>query len=131
MNEKSSSRHRFMVNSALKGFVNLCAQASEEELLLIAERIGERSADRAPKGEGPLAESMRTEADTKGGNIQARVIFGGGSVSDYAVVQHEHTNFEHPNGGEAKFLEKTVNEETPYVAGLIGNALRRNVMGGG
>lgn len=31
-------------------------------------------------------------------------------TKDYSFVQHEHTEFNHPKGGEAKFLDKTVVE---------------------
>lgn len=30
----------------------------------------------------------------------------GGAAADYAAVQHEDLTLNHPNGGEAKFLEK-------------------------
>lgn len=29
----------------------------------------------------------------------------GGEAKEYAVVQHEHTEFKHPGGGKAKFLQ--------------------------
>lgn len=34
-----------------------------------------------------------------------------GDVNTYAIVQHEHTEFNHPKGGEAKFLETAVRED--------------------
>lgn len=32
----------------------------------------------------------------------------GQSVSEYIIQQHEDTSLNHPNGGEAKFLEKAI-----------------------
>lgn len=34
-----------------------------------------------------------------------------GNVNLYAMVQHEHTEFDHPKGGEAKFLESAIAED--------------------
>lgn len=36
-----------------------------------------------------------------------------GDVNTYAVIQHEHTEYSHPNGGEAKYLESAIDEERP------------------
>src|SRR5690625_3352594 len=42
----------------------------------------------------------------------------------YAVVQHERTDFQHPRGGEAKFAERTLQENfnryRDYIAGKAG-----------
>lgn len=34
-----------------------------------------------------------------------------GFSSEYAFVQHEHMEFNHPQGGQAKFLELTIHEQ--------------------
>ena len=46
-----------------------------------------------------------------------------GFSGPYAAYQHEHTEFEHPMDGEAKFLEKTLIEEKDAVLGLIADAV--------
>lgn len=127
-----SSMNRFLVNSKLRGFARLCGAASEEQVDMIVREIGKRSEARAPRGEtGELKSSMKTETDTQDGNIQGRVVFGSRRGMEYVVVQHEHTDFKHPNGGEAKFLERTVIEMTPELQAELANALRDKVLGGG
>lgn len=39
-----------------------------------------------------------------GQNVTVELGFGG-SAKDYAVIQHERTDFNHPGGGKAKFLQ--------------------------
>lgn len=127
-----SSLNRFLVNSSLRKFARLCGAATEEEIDVIVHEIGKRSASRAPKGEtGDLKSSMKAETDTKGSTVQGRVVFGSKQGMEYVVVQHEHTEFHHPNGGEAKFLERTVNEMTPELASQLAGALKDKVLGGG
>jgi hypothetical protein len=121
-----------MVNSTLRNFVKQCGEATEGELKEISDAIGEGAASRAPKGAtGDLASSMHTEVDTLNGNTQARIIFGSKSGMEYVVVQHEHTDFQHPNGGEAKFLEKQINEDQNGIMVKLANRLRSSVNGGG
>lgn len=127
-----SSMHRFLVNSSLRKFARLCGAASEGQVDTIVKEIGKRSAARAPKGEtGNLKSSMKAETDTQDGNIQGRVVFGSKRGMEYVVVQHEHTDFKHPNGGEAKFLERTVIEMTPGLQAELAKSLRDSVLGGG
>ena len=131
MSGSKSSMNGFLVNSSLRKFARLCGQASEEQVDAIVRRVGERSAARAPRGEtGELKSSMKTETDTREGNIQGRVLFGSRQGMEYVVVQHEHTDFQHPSGGEAKFLERTVNEMTPELQAELAKALRDRTMGG-
>ncbi len=44
-------------------------------------------------------------------NVRVEIGYGGWAAP-YAVVQHEHTEYSHPEGGEAKFLEKPMNEHS-------------------
>lgn len=72
-----------------------------------------RAQMKAPVDTGHLRESASTEVERNGGRIVATVGFNatakGGKVS-YALVQHERTDYNHPLGGEAKYLEKALNE---------------------
>ncbi len=43
----------------------------------------------------------------------------GGPAKDYAIVQHENLHFQHPEGGEAKYLENAVNEETSSAVRVV------------
>jgi hypothetical protein len=53
----------------------------------------------------------------------------GGAASAYAVVQHEDLTLTHPNGGEAKFLEKPLLERAGGLAERIAAAVRAEVGG--
>lgn len=42
----------------------------------------------------------------------------------YAAVQHERTDFNHPRGGQAKYLESVLDEEQARIKAIIDNHLR-------
>jgi hypothetical protein len=50
-----------------------------------------------------------------------------GDVNQYAIVQHEHTEFVHPQGGEAKFLENAIDEERPKWKKRIADEMRKAI----
>lgn len=49
---------------------------------------------------------------------------------DYAVVQHERLDYEHPNGGQAKFLEGPFVENRERYVAQVADALRRALSAG-
>ena len=54
------------------------------------------------------------------GNLEGEVVVD----QPYALVQHERTDFSHPNGGEAKYLENPLKEKYDrYVRGLADDVL--------
>ncbi|MDL2257866.1 hypothetical protein LJC42_01725 [Eubacteriales bacterium OttesenSCG-928-K08] len=44
---------------------------------------------------------------------------------DYALYQHEHIEFKHPMGGQAKFLEASLDENTPELVTAIRDAMQQ------
>lgn len=75
----------------------------------------EDSQSRIPRDTGAMASSEYID------NTGSIVTFGyngdgiqnpktGQSVSEYIIQQHEDLSLNHPNGGEAKFLEKAIDE---------------------
>ena len=62
----------------------------------------ERSRRLVPRDTGKLADSGRVEME----GDQGRVLY----ETDYAVIQHERTDFAHPGGGQAKYLEDPAND---------------------
>lgn len=50
-----------------------------------------------------------------GGKILVEMGYGG-PAKDYAVVQHERLDFNHPEGGKAKYLEDPVDARQPNIA---------------
>lgn len=53
----------------------------------------------------------------EGKGIKADVELGFGTT--YAVPQHERTDYKHPRGGEAKYLEKAINAVAPTSLQLL------------
>lgn len=71
-----------------------------------------------PVDQGPLRASGHVELpEINGDDISVLIGYGGGAV-DYAFVQHEGLDFEHPVG-EAKFLEKPLLKAQPTMANDI------------
>lgn len=51
-------------------------------------------------------------------------------VDDYAYYQHEHTELNHPNGGEAKFFESAIQEDEPHWRKTIEDEVRKALLEG-
>ena len=65
-------------------------------------RLKEESLQQVPRDTGALAESCEVIVNGKEGAV--------GYGTEYAVIQHERTDFAHPNGGNAKYLENPMND---------------------
>ena len=76
--------------------------ARNQALGQVGEYIRARSAAIAPRRSGRLAASARVESSA--GKVTVR--YG----AAYAAIQHEHTEFHHPNGGQARFLRSVVED---------------------
>lgn len=73
-------------------------------------RLKAKSLEEVPRDTGALAESCTVETDGKEGTIS----YG----TEYAVIQHERTDFAHPSGGKAKYLEDPMNDPVTQSAML-------------
>lgn len=70
----------------------------------------------APIDQSHLRNSAYIDAPTaKGTTVGGRVSF----PMVYAAVQHENEDFNHPKGGEAKYLEKAAERAAPRIAKMI------------
>lgn len=75
--------------------------------------LGIKASERAPVDTTRLRKSVDPEVSIKGSKIRATVTFSAKdpkSGYDYALKQHEDMSFKHPKGGEAKYLERPMNE---------------------
>lgn len=79
-----------------------------------------RSLEEVPRDTGALARSGRVEMTDE---HQGRVIYD----TEYAISQHERTDFAHPGGGKAKYLEDPAEDSAVRAEMLtaLGNELRR------
>jgi len=81
--------------------------------------IWQRAADRAPVKSGALRGSGSLWVEEEGDTISGEVRFN----AKYAARQHEHVEYAHPQGGEAKYLEKAALEKAEQVREQIAASL--------
>jgi hypothetical protein len=87
------------------------------------------SMKRTPVEEGDLRDShVVQEPVISRGIIRCDITVGNENV-DYAYEQHEDLDLNHPNGGQAKFLESTLLESAPHMAGRLAKRIElRNLV---
>ncbi|WP_407316640.1 hypothetical protein UQW22_09895 [Isoptericola halotolerans] len=80
--------------------------AADAALRVEAEIALDRTRDLAPKDSRELVESLTVEGD--GTTLSLT------TDAEHAVYQHEALDLQHPNGGQAKFMEAAVLGRTNY-----------------
>ena len=94
------------------------AEAARDRALAQAgEMIRARSVAIAPLRSGAMVASARVESAA--GKVTVRY----GTI--YAPIQHEHTEFHHPNGGQAKFLQSIA--EDPATAKMAADIFAKEL----
>lgn len=83
-----------------------------------AEALLDQAVEKTPVQDGVLRASGRA---TQEGNVSA-VSFN----TPYAVRQHEELGYQHPNGGQAKYLEKPANSFGPTMEQIVAQAIVRD-----
>ncbi len=113
-----------------KKFANVTApNAVAQGVYLEGNNIMTASKRRTPVDIGALKGSgYVTLPEMHGSRILVEAGYGG-PAADYAVVQHEKTELRH-EVGEAKFLEKSVDERAPRLASNITAIARRAIARG-
>jgi hypothetical protein len=82
--------------------------------------------DRTPVDTGALVQSGRlTEVDSS----TVAVSFGDDTTAAYDVIQHEDLDLNHPNGGQAKFLESAVNDRRVAAVEAMAAVIRTVIHG--
>lgn len=92
------------VNKALKSYAKKYPAATANAIYTEALEIEREATRRAPVEFARLRGSAYTVPPTEK-NITSETGFG----TEYAAAQHEGLTFQHPRGGEAKYLENAVN----------------------
>jgi hypothetical protein len=101
-----------MLELAPKETIKAVRQVIEE----VSFEVLARSNDYVPVDTGALKTSgnIIRPTETKSG-VEGGVGYGG-AASKYAVYVHENLNANHPNGGQAKFLERATSEVEPFIS---------------
>ena len=105
--------------------MNSIHTALEDSLLTCGADLQEKSVNRAPIDTGKLRENcVVDDAELSSGVVKVGYTR---KVDKYSLVQHERLDFNHPQGGEAKYLENPFNESTQryieYIGEQIGEAI--------
>lgn len=98
--------------SELQRSLQRLARQAEQALVLAlqaeAERILEDSRPLVPLDTGLLVTTGMVENQSDGADIR----YGGRGLAGYAIIQHEETSFQHPNGGQHHYLSAPFLEAT-------------------
>jgi len=102
--------------------VAVLKQAVADGLNEGARKVQEHAQELAPKDTGDLAESIKVdEATPRQSTPTARVY----SNARHAVPQHERLDYQHPQGGQAKYLETAALDGRSAVEKAIAEHVRR------
>jgi len=94
--------------------------AGAAALTLAAARVQAVTIPRTPIETGDLRSSL-TVVPATGADLESQVT----TDSPYAVAQHENLHFQHPNGGQAKYLETALLDTKGEVVQIIAAQMRR------
>jgi len=94
-------------------FERIFRAAAMEGLSQAAEAVLAEAQERAPVETGTLRRSGTvTDAPHE---MAVYVSFN----TPYALRQHEELRYQHPNGGEAKYLENALTDKAPQIPGYV------------
>lgn len=99
-------------------------QAASLGVKLGAEHLLAKANETVPYLDGILEQSGTVDSD----ELDATVSYGGAAHA-YAIVQHEHVEFNHPGKGRAKWLELALHEEEGEIQQVIARAIRKGLSG--
>lgn len=109
------------LNAKLSELAKIAPDTAKRELTDIALDLAGKCSEAAPVDLGDLRGDIANPR--KEGDMDWKV----GSDLVYCAVQHEHTEFHHPRGGGAKFLERPFNENVDNYINAIGEAIMKEL----
>ena len=93
----------------------------EREMTDLTADLLARSKPLVPRDKSTLVRSGTREVVRVGDRIEGRVAYN----TVYAARQHEETTWEHPRGGQAKYLEEPLRAMVPEFESRLAAAMRR------
>lgn len=109
------------LNAKLRELANAAPEVAGNELADIALDLAGKCSNEAPVDLGDLRGDIANPR--KKGDYEWEI----GSDLPYTSRQHEHTEYNHPRGGGAKFIERPFNENKDRYIEEIGNAIIREL----
>lgn len=97
--------------------VDAITEAAETGIYEAAEALLDQAIEKTPVQDGILRASGRATQE----GLQAAVSFN----TPYAVKQHEELGYQHPNGGQAKYLEVPANSFGETMESIVAQAILR------
>jgi hypothetical protein len=114
----SSQWHRGRVTAQVNSAKATATKKGLDHLLAASNRL-------VPVEHGDLKDSGQVVME---GDGQGSVQYGTTPETEaYAVVQHERMDFNHPRGGQAKYLETAMLRESRRIFQIIAQELRRAI----
>lgn len=112
-------------NKHLTKFLRTVETVPTQILLEEAPRIEETAKIRTPEKTGKLKESVkvRVSRDKRRPGLYAQASATNRGYN-YALIQHENLSYNHPNGGQAKFLESAFVEGVERIERRIEQEVR-------
>jgi hypothetical protein len=86
----------------------------------VAYQILKKSNSYVPVDTGFLRNSGHSYTQGTGDKIKSVVMYN----AEYAIYVHEDLTMRHPNGGQAKFLARAVEETKPEMTGILKKTLK-------
>lgn len=109
----------------LPALVSRAMNALEEGVTEAANDLVREAQEATPVESGALKASIHTNGAERSGTMVTATVQTGGEVSDYAAVQHERTDFAHPRGGQAKYIEEPLLRSAPKFKKHVEDAARK------
>jgi hypothetical protein len=127
----------FEIKATLKGEAELRAKVARwakdfpgamgAALYTAGDDLRNRARSLAPVQSGQLrAGAYVKPPELRGGQLGVEVGFG----QPYATYQHELTRLRHPQGGEAKYLQRALRQVQPGLLSYLANQVKQNVIDG-
>lgn len=99
----------------------LVAKGSDEGAYNAANKLLELSLPEVPYDEGILEASGHVRPEGEGTYV---VSYGHGMAEEYAIIQHERLDYNHPKKGKAKYLEDPLNQNREELLQIMAEGIR-------
>lgn len=111
------------LSKLLQNLPDEAKDAAKAELKRVTTDLKSNAVELAPVDQGDLRGSAFDEVGESGGSLEGVVAFD----TPYATRQHEELSYNHPKGGQAKYLEQPFKQNVAKYIKRIGDAIKKAV----